>query len=90
MVGQIDEVACGWEGGDPEEPPWSLELGSDRRLSAEVFLSVPSTNECPKASPCFFVHFPFSVTVGKDLTAPQCRNCFSSPSSSCYIQSPGP
>lgn len=36
------------EGGDPEEPPWSPELGSDRRLSTEVFFLSPLLMSVPK------------------------------------------
>lgn len=59
-------------------------MGSDRQLSREVPHSVSAINECPEASPCFFVHHICSVTVGIDLEAPQCSNSFSSSISCCY------
>lgn len=64
-------------------------VGSDRQLSREVPRAVPTINECPEASPCFFVHHLCAVTVGKDLETPQCSNSLSSPSPAA-IQSLGP
>ena len=45
-------------------------LGSDRRLSWEAPPSVPTINEHPEGSPCFFAHHLCSVTVEKDPKAP--------------------
>lgn len=80
---------AGW-GGEPGEPQWSPELGSDRRLCTRKSLPVPAIDECPEASPCFFVHYPFLVTVGKDLAAPQRSNRFSLPSPWLLFKSPAP
>lgn len=74
---------AGWRG-NQRRPRGLQQLGNWQAAFKGSPSFCPAINDCPEASPSFFVHHLCSVTAGKDLEAPQSSNSFSSSSSCCY------